>query len=324
MNTIVTTLIILVSSVVLGTGVVLYGLSLYQPEQVSNQTNNTSLISQKHNETNSTESKPQFDNTVNNVKYQPSPYEIYPAGTSGIASVGDGYLYFYDFDMDTHNQTIAIQSVDFITNSQYTTLYDIGRSTVGVQGEFDLIPIANLTSYLENDKIVWSYNYSNPVIFTPNSKDSTAKFTLDLLTPDKLQQNLAVSLRVYYITNDTKLGGVVSSKWFDDNNQTQTLSTSDLTQGTNLCTEGFGCPSTIYASPSNSPPAQPYYSLGGENDYYLVQTLDQLIQVENNTLFENAKEYCISHVTYFNGNHSGIFNEKVLDTFDQCVAGLTK
>lgn len=249
---------------------------------------------------------------------------IYPALTSGISSVPNGYLYFYDFDMDTHNQTIAIDSVDFLLNNTDTTSYDIGGSTVGIQGKYEVIPLALLTWSLGDSTQTWSYNYTNndqtQMAFIPDSKDQTAKFTLAMLTPLKvLPYDLGVSIRVHYLTTDGQKG-IATSKWYD---MDQMIEHNSI-KGTDLCRLYDYCPNVVtYLSPDNSPPAQPYYPLPEGQDYYLIQTLNQLIQIENQTMYEHAKEYCDSHRTTFN-NKTGFMGTALDDTFDQCIEGLTK
>lgn len=137
------------------------------------------------------------------VAYAEPLAEIHPVTSlSKISTEPDGYLYFYDFDMDTHNQTITIQSVDFVINDTDLTLYNQGVSGVGVEGQNDIVPLTSLTLYMDESKVRFIYHYDKPMIFKPDSSNPKAKFTLNLFTPIKFDRNVGMSIRVYYLSNN--------------------------------------------------------------------------------------------------------------------------
>jgi hypothetical protein len=198
--------------------------------------------------------------------------EIYPVSSTGMTIVPDGYLYFYDFDMDTHNQTITLQSVNFVMNNTDQMLYQISGSTVGVEGNYDTIPLSSLAFYIDASTQQWSYGYKTPVIFTPELKDPTGKFTLSLFTPFKFYTNVGVSVQVTYLSNDGKTH-IVKSTW---NNIENIPDFNGI----------------IYCTNQTCPPDQPYCCLTKQENQQMMDKLNLLIKLQNETNHLLAGQYC--------------------------------
>jgi hypothetical protein len=148
------------------------------------------------------------------IAHADSGVTIYPSLSSGMMYAPDGLIYHYDFEMSTHNQTVTIQQVDFIINDTDTTLYSIDKTMVGVEGNYDVIPLKNLGESMDAYDVTWFYNYQalegKPMVFKPDAKTPNAIFGFYLFTPFKIYQNLGMSVRVHYLSPDGKTNTVTS------------------------------------------------------------------------------------------------------------------
>lgn len=131
----------------------------------------------------------------------------------GLNSGPNGYSYFYDFDIDTHNQTVTIQSIDFIINNTDMTLYNQVDSSIKIptmQDKYETISLANTGLIVDASSLTYFYNYKNMMEIEPQIQ--TGEFKLSLLTHSAFNVNIAVNIKIHYLSEDDTTH-TVQSDW---------------------------------------------------------------------------------------------------------------